>query len=41
MSKKSFIVMIIALLSMAGQAQVSNYTVNGVFPKMTEAMANP
>ena len=40
MSKTSFIVMIIALLSMAGQAQVSNYTVNGIFPKMTEAMAN-
>ena len=40
MNKKTFITIMIAILSMSGQAQVSNYTVNGIFPKMTEAMAN-
>ena len=31
--------MTLALVVIAGQAQVSNYTVNGIFPEMTEAMA--
>ena len=31
--------MMIALVTVTGQAQVSNYTVNGIFPEMTEAMA--
>ena len=31
--------MMLALVATAGQAQVSNYTVNGIFPEMTEAMA--
>ena len=38
MNKKTFITMMITLVTMAGQAQVSNYTVNGIFPEMTEAM---
>ena len=39
MNKKSIITIFLALVAMAGQAQVSNYTVNGIFPEMTEAMA--
>ena len=39
MNKKSIITMMLALVTEAGQAQVSNYTVNGIFPEMTEAMA--
>ena len=39
MNKKSIITMTLALVVIAGQAQVSNYTVNGIFPEMTEAMA--
>ena len=39
MNKKSIITMMLALVATAGQAQVSNYTVNGIFPEMTEAMA--
>lgn len=30
--------MMLALVSIAGEAQVANYTVNGIFPEMTEAM---
>ena len=39
MNKKSIITILLALIAMAGQAQESNYTVNGIFPEMTEAMA--
>lgn len=39
MNKKSIITMMLALVTEAGQAQVSNYTINGIFPGMTEAMA--
>ena len=39
MNKKSIITMTLAIVVIAGQAQVSNYTVNGIFPEMTEAMA--
>ncbi len=39
MNKKTIITMMLALVSIAGEAQVANYTVNGIFPEMTEAMA--
>ena len=39
MNKQIIITFLLAFLAMAGQAQVSNYTVNGIFPEMTEAMA--
>ena len=39
MNKKSIITIFLALVAMAGLSQVSNYTVNGIFPEMTEAMA--
>ena len=39
MNKTIIITMTLALVTVAGQAQVSNYTVNGIFPEMTEAMA--
>ena len=39
MNKKTIITMMLALVSIAGEAQVSNYTVNGIFPEMNEAMA--
>ena len=39
MNKQIIITFLLAFLAMSGQAQVSNYTVNGIFPEMTEAMA--
>ena len=39
MNKQIIITFLLAFLAMAGQAQVSNYTVNGIFPEMNEAMA--
>ena len=39
MNKKTIITTLLALVAIAGQAQVSNYTVNGIFPEMTEVMA--
>ena len=37
---KNIFIALIMLFALTASAQVSNYTVNGVFPKMTEAMAN-
>ena len=39
MDKKAIITIFLALVAVAGKAQISNYTVNGIFPQMTEAMA--
>ena len=39
MNKQTIITIFLALVAMAGLSQVSNYTVNGIFLEMTEAMA--